>query len=261
MRLTALALLLVGVLCAPAGAAPLPAGLGPTEPALVAEVIDGDTLRLADGRTVRLAAIRAPKQPPDRRAARLSHDIADAARAALAALIDRRTVGLAHEAVREDRYGRLVAHVVDADGRWIQAELVASGFARVDGTVEDRRAVALLLGHESAARAARRGLWRLAAYRVVRAEETARLVDSFQIVEGAVRRVDRKGSRIWLDFGDDWRRDFSVLVPAPVARMFARDGLDPVPPAGTMVRVRGWIEWHNGPLIELEFPEQIEVIR
>lgn len=261
MRMTAPAVLLVGVLCAPLAAAPLPAGLGPTEPAMVAEVIDGDTLRLADGRTVRLAAIRAPKPRPDRPAAQPPHDIAEAARAALAALVDGRPVGLAHEAGCEDRYGRLVAHVVDADGRWIQAELVAGGFARVDGAVEDRRAVALLLGPESAARAARRGLWRLAPYRVVRPDETARLLDSFQIVEGEVRRVDRKGGRIWLDFGDDWRRDFTVLVPAPVARMFARDGLDPALPAGTMVRVRGWIEWHNGPLIELEFPEQIEVIR
>ncbi len=249
MRVGLAAVLLALALCRAA----LAAGPAADERGAVARVIDGATFELADGRTVRLAALDLP--PPERHRA-----LAEAARGALAALVEGRAVWLAARGAATDRYGRLVAHATDANGRWLQAELVARGLARVVIAADDRAPLGALLAREAEAREARRGLWALPQYRILGADDAARFLDTFQLVEGEVRDVARKGGRVFLNFGADWRSDFTVLVPAAARRRFEALDLDLAALQGRMVRVRGWIEWYNGPLIEISRPEEIEVI-
>jgi micrococcal nuclease len=219
----------------------------------VAEVLDGGTFVLADGRTIRLAALDVPRSGPDRR-------IGDTARAALVGMVAGQEIGLALNGAATDRYGRHFAHVTDASGRWVQAELVRQGLARVVVVADDKGPVGELLALEGAARAARRGLWALPHYRIVNVEDAGRFIDSFQIVEGTVREVARNGGRVFLNFGADWRSDFTILVPAGVRRQYAASGLDLGTLQGRMVRVRGWIKARNGPMVEIARAEQIEVI-
>lgn len=258
MRIAFAAAIVIGaVLAGPVAAIP-PPDLPIAERAAVAAVLDGDTIALKDGRIVRLAAIMAPKQgqaPTARRDA-----LAAASRDALATLVLGRSVGLAPVAATPDRYGRMRAHVVGEDGEWIQAALVVQGFARVATTPDARAGAAPLLTIEARARAAGRGLWAHRAFRVIPVEAASRAVGSFQIVEGRVRSAERRGGRVWLNFGTDWREDFSVLIAPSPRRLFVEAGLDPAGLAGTMIRVRGWIASRNGPLIEATHPEQIEVI-
>ena len=120
--------------------------------------------------------------------------------------------------------------------------------------------LAALLALEAEARGARRGLWALPEFRVITSNEAIRHLDSFQLVQGRVRNVDRKAGRTFVNFGEDWRSDFTVEIAARLRRHLAAVGLDPADYQGKMVRVRGWIKSRNGPLIELVQPEQIEVI-
>ncbi len=87
------------------GACPPAAG----ERVRVAEVIDGDTLLLEDGRTLRLVSALAPKPGAGDDTARTAK-LADAARAALARAADGRELALAITGQRPDRHGRLHAH-------------------------------------------------------------------------------------------------------------------------------------------------------
>ena len=73
-------------------AVPPPAGLALDAEARVVEVIDGGTVLLDDGETMRLAGIEA---------------LAESARQTLARLVQGRRVGLAVGGVPRDRYGRL----------------------------------------------------------------------------------------------------------------------------------------------------------
>ena len=66
--------------------------------------------------------------------------------------------------------------------------------------------------------------------------------------------------RAYLNFGEDWRSDFTVTLSPAVRRRFERDGIDPVSYGRRRVRVRGWIKSFNGAMIEASHPEQIEVI-
>jgi hypothetical protein len=91
-------------------------------------------------------------------------------------------------------------------------------------------------------------------------EAIARLKHSYQLVEGRVAAVGEGGSRIYLNFGTDWHSDFTVEIERKDARAFVAAGLDRHALAGKPVRVRGWIEWRNGPMIQASHPEQIELL-
>jgi hypothetical protein len=65
---------------------------------------------------------------------------------------------------------------------------------------------------------------------------------------------------IFLDFGRNIRRDFTVLVTPPVAEGLAAAGLPAESLANRRVRVRGVIEESGGPAIRLNDPAEIELI-
>ena len=121
-------------------------------PCTVADVHDGDTLRCTDGRRVRLLGIDTPElaqRPWGQRA-----------RAALERLAPRRsTVTLEFDRRPRDRYGRLLAYLIAADGTVINERMIAEGFALVYDDRDNRARAAGFRRAERAARAANAGLW------------------------------------------------------------------------------------------------------
>ncbi|MBI4182447.1 MAG: thermonuclease family protein [Proteobacteria bacterium] len=227
------------------------------ESAPAAEVIDGDTLVLAGGAEVRLVGIQAPKLPLGR-ANFPTWPLAEEARRALQELSLGRRLTLYYGGQRTDRHGRLLAHLFDEAGTWLQGEMLARGLARVYSFADNRALVAGMLALEEGARAARRGLWADPFYRVLTPEETGRAIGTFQIVEGRVVAVARASGRTYLNFGADWRSDFTVSIPPSALRLFRAAGVAPEGYQGRRLRVRGWLGLRNGPMIEATHPEQIE---
>ncbi|MFP4003592.1 MAG: thermonuclease family protein [Alphaproteobacteria bacterium] len=217
-------------------------------------------LRLSGGREARLSPLGVPRQrwrgrpsiaPVKRLAAR--------ARERLAELVTGRDLVLAHGAP-PDRYGRIRAQIflteTDGSHTWIQAELVRAGLARVESEADTRQCAAELLRLEAQARARRRGLWRLRLFSVRRAEEAGRHTGSWQIVEGRIRSIAQVRGRTYVNFGDDWRTDFTISVSPRAGRRFPENFWENK--EGRRVRVRGRLERYNGPLIEATHPEQLE---
>ena len=66
------------------------------------------------------------------------------------------------------------------------------------------------------------------------------------------------GGRIYLDFGSDWRSDFTVVVPPRLAGKTPEDIAKILSLRGARVRVRGWIERRYGPAIEVRDLAEIE---
>jgi micrococcal nuclease len=125
------------------------------EPAVVARVTDGDTLRLRDGRRVRLLQIDAPEK---------GECFARAATRMLARRVPRGTrVRLARDRTLDNRdeHGRLLRYVLLANLVDVNVELVRDGaavpyfFRGERGLLADE-----LLDAARDAQAARRGLWR-----------------------------------------------------------------------------------------------------
>jgi endonuclease YncB( thermonuclease family) len=216
--------------------------------ASVAAVRDGRTLLLADGRELRLAAI----------------EVTGNSRDALQHLVDGHSVRLEQLGTAPDRYGRLVAFVyADDTEQSVQEAMVAQGRARVSGRIGNKACADVLLDAEKAARKARRGLWADPNFAPLRPENVTRIGAArgqFALVDGKVLSVRESGATIYLNFGRRWTRDFTVTILKRHRREFAAAGIDPKQLEGRPIRVRGWVEQRNGPVIEADAPEQIELV-
>ena len=216
--------------------------------ARVVAVPAGDTIRLDDGRRVRLSEIEIPRSGSRGGAKGLADLVLGGPVVVLAV-------------AEPDRYGRIEANVFGADGASIGAILVGLGGAMVTPKAGNPCRTALLKA-EAAARGARRGLW-ADPDRAVRNADDPSLSSRnglYEIVEGRVLSVGRGTRMVFLDFGRDFSRDFSVFIPLPVASQFESDGqrLDGL--AGRRVRVRGVVEENGGPVIRLEDAGEIEFV-
>jgi endonuclease YncB( thermonuclease family) len=231
----------------------------------VVKIIDGESVELDDQSEVRLAGILAP-EPPDADLDSERWPPAREAMARLEALVLGRSVTLYVVDKYRDRYGRQLAFVaIEHRGAstLLQQLLVAEGLARVHALAIDAACMTRLLQEEERARKAERGLWAHSAYAVRQAwrtSELARFRHTFQIVEGEVRTVAVRRKRVFLNFGRDWRSDFTIAIAGRDRRRFETAGIDFARLEGARIRVRGFIETWNGPMIRATRPEQIEVL-
>ena len=237
----------------------LPGDLTAGGAAKAIEIVDGDTLLLDNGVEVRLVGIQAPKLPLGRPGFK-AWPLAEEAKRELARLTLGKTLTLAYGGRRMDRHGRALAHLYDRDGDWIQGRMLGLGLARVYSFADNRALVPAMLTLEAEARAAGRGIWADPFYAPRTPEQAARHVGGFELVEGRVRDVAIVRGRAYLNFGDDWREDFTITLAPAVRRRFEAEGFAPEDYRGREVRVRGWLKSFNGPMIDVSHPEQIEVI-
>lgn len=239
-------LILSALMLAAPGA--LRAGVGAPYTALRADAFTdgGGEVRLADIIAPDPASLRGWPQP-----------YAKEARAMLARLLAGQV--RIEELAPPDRWGRRIAKVFDADGVSLQEKLTAEGAVRVRPESADDAFIRRLLDREHDARAARRGLWRLSAYRIRNADDASDAVGGFHLVEGAILAAVKHGGRFYLNFGEDFRSDFTATAKSVAARRWRKNGLiDLESLAGARVRTRGYVAWINGPSIEITHPLQIE---
>ena len=233
---------------------------GPTR--AVIRVLDAETVVLDDNQEVRLIGALAPRSPdlnPGAQPWKAEED----ATAALRALVLGRSVSLATSGRTRDRYGRTLAHLfVEQDGEraWVQGELLTSGQARVYGLPGSYACMRELMAHERVARDATRGLWANAAYAVRSARRTRELLlrrNSYEIVGGTAVKVAVTKARTYINFGADWRSDFTAGIEARVLRANPEWAQTLAALEGKRIEVRGWIQYRNGPYIDIEDPSQI----
>lgn len=255
---------LVALLCAgPPARAAETCHLTPGREARVARVLDGRTIELAEAGTVRLAGVLPPVMPAWWKGDPARTDEARAV-AALESLVAGRRVRLAVSERERDRRNRLLAQAFVRAGPetvWVQGRLVEEGHARVASHPGSAACVRALQAREARARAAGAGLWAGGFFAVVSAAETQKLLRrryTFQIVEGRVADVGVTRNWTFLNFAEDYRTDFTVAIRAGDRPAFRDSEVPPESLEGARLRVRGWIERWNGPVIKATHPEQIE---
>jgi len=123
----------------------------------VLRVIDGDTIVLDGGETVRLIGIDAPEVASKGRRAQC---YALMSAGYLSKLLEKTEVRIEGDSLgdEKDKYGRTLAYVFLNDGRLLNSELVRRGYARAYTKFPFRYAD-LFVSQEQAAKKARAGLW------------------------------------------------------------------------------------------------------
>lgn len=226
----------------------------------IGAVHDGDTIRFKDGAVdIRLVGLQAPKLPQGRRNP-TAWPMADESRAALRAMLEGHDITLRLPTTPKDRNGRILAHLIREDGLWIQENMLKEGWARVYTFPDNRLFARELYTAEATARTARRGLWSHPSYAVRKPNPAVLMADigTYQIIEGVVAEAAKVRGRVYLNFGEDYRTDFTASIPPEVVALFRAAKLDPLKLQGRAVRIRGYIRDFNGPAIDLTHPEQIE---
>jgi endonuclease YncB( thermonuclease family) len=243
-----------------AGAASVPDCAGPQE-IVDAHIVrverSNDVLVIRDGRALHMQGIRIPHANQDRAPA----FIADQAYDAINTLVRGKTVDVTAVPPKEDRYDRVRGQVFNSDGQWLQMSLLKSGLARVELAPDRTECAAEYYAAEGAARAANMGLWAVPAYRVRTPETLGGDTGTFQIVQGTVLSADVKDGRAYIDFGADWKTDFTVTIAPGDMANFRADGIDPRDYIHKTIRVRGIVQQFNGPEMEIANPKQVEVVQ
>lgn len=230
----------------------------------VVSVTDGDTVVLDNDMAVRLIGIQAPKLPLGREGYP-TWPLAEEAKRTLEYLALGQDVILRYGSQRMDRHGRVLAHLFIGENEiWAQQAMLEKGLARVYSFYDNRFCLTELLRTESQARADRVGIWDGEAFYAIRAADRPAIllerIDSYEVVEGRILNAARAGSRVYLNFGSNWRTDFTVIIERKGLRLFEAAGIDLLQLEDVLVRVRGWVENRDGPRIEITHPEQIELL-
>lgn len=226
----------------------------------IVEIIDPLTLRAAESGIIHLTGLDIPDYNPYSQGA-----IAQSAAAILRDMLVDKTVQLYQtqdrQTGRKNRMNQSLYHLVIKDSEsWVQGVMVRLGLARVRTEPSNAEMARELYALEEQARAQKLGLWAFDQYAILTPEQAPEHLNSFAIVEGTVMSAARKQNNIYLNFGTNWRDDFTVQIKPIHSRTFNAAGMNPLDLNGKTIRVRGWLQSYNGPYIEIDHPERIEII-
>ena len=206
---------------------PVPSGLASVA---VQRVVDGDTLRLSDGRSVRMIGLNTPELGKQGRS---DEPFAVAARKRLEALVAASggRVGVLLGKESKDHYGRTLAHVYGAEGANLEAQMLAEGLGFQVAVAPNVDLVTCQQAAERSARQAGLGVWRQSP--VLKAEQIN--TSGFAVVSGRVSRVQRNRGGVWIEL-----QDSLVLRVAPnLLGQFDVPALERL--KGKQIEARGWV--------------------
>ncbi len=196
----------------------------------VARVVDGDTLKLADGRSVRLIGVNAPELA---HRGRPEEPFAVAAQRRLQELVaaNNGEVGLVAGRQGKDKYGRALAHAYDSRGDNLESRLLAEGLGYLVAIAPNTDLTACQQRAEREARSAGLGLWKRTPVQTAQ-----QLHDSgFAVVRGRVEQVQRNGGGLWIDL------DGPLVLRIDPRLLKSFDSATLRDLRGRQVEARGWV--------------------
>lgn len=213
----------------------------------VAAIVDARSIRLDDGREVRLTGIEPTA----------------ATKQALTSLLIGRDITLRGIEDTPDRYGRQGALIfIGESGTSAQAALLAQGDAIVSAEIADKDCAAAPMAAEAEARRQKKGNWAdpSAIKNAESPDDILAGMGRFVVVEGKVLSVRQAGAMTYLNFGRNWTRGFAVTISKRTLQAFESAGIALKSLENKRIRVRGWIEGNTGPRIDVRLVGQVELL-
>mgnify|MGYP003665796184 FL=1 len=143
---------------------------------------------------------------------------------------------------------------------WLEEALIAEGYGWWSGApgypLASRQR---LIKAEKKAAERKVGLWRQFAVLDANHPPKQYWNGQFIIAKGVVLDVYKGGSTTYLNFGEDWRTDFTAAISSSAWKKIERGDWKLADLKSKSITVRGLVRFYNGPYMELEFPEQLEI--
>lgn len=164
------------------------------------------------------------------------------------------------QTVERNRLGQIPAQVKQEEsGLWAQKLLLESGLARAWPSITTAPVWQNLIRAEQVARISQTGLWSDPKFAVQSPEEVKENPYNMQIVKGVVRSVATIRNNIYLNFGQNWREDFTIMIPTNLRKDMSQKKMSPIDWQGKTIEVRGFVESYNGPMIKITDIDQMMV--
>lgn len=207
------------------------------ETVIVKHVHDGDTVKLADGRSIRLIGINAPEVA---RYGQADEAFALPARDLLRELLSEHNnqVKLIHGREKKDHYKRSLAHLFLPDGTNVQAQLLASGLVNAITIPPNTGFSHCYLQAEQRAFCDRKGLWSRPITAIENLNNSAR---GFHLLRGKIKTISGSRSGLWLTL----EHGLTLRVHPSRQSLFDRQRLQSL--IGQPVIVRGWLQAKKAP--------------
>jgi len=220
----------------------------------VSYVHDGDTIKLNDGRTVRLIGINAPERA--RRNQPAEPFSSEATKWLRALLAKNSKIGLQYGVERFDKYGRTLAHLYLEDMSNIEEGLLREGLATTFIFPPNVRNIECLIRAENQAQKLQKGIWSLEKNRLQYVGNLKRGDIGFSRIYGQVLSIRsiKAGSLVLLD------GPLKLYVPKMHMKYFDRGLLHGL--AGSKIEVQGRVYRYKKQLqIKVVHPLMIQTIR
>lgn len=170
---------------------------------------------------------------------------------------------------KTDRHNRHIVQIFFQENRkrvWLQDHLINEGLAVPMALPNTRQCFHALLESEKKARVEDLENQSINEHFPIIKSSNLKLLNekaqgSFQIVEGKVRSFHRTAKNTYLNFSNNWRTDFTVIISNHLLKRKKDKWPNLKAMKGKTVRVRGWLDHYNGPMIRLDVPEMLESIK
>ncbi len=231
------------------------------EKAHVARVIDGDTIKTADQRTIRLIGVDTPEtKHPSKPVEYYGKQATKFTKHQLAG----KTIYLEYDVQKRDQYDRILAYIFKKDGTFFNAQLLHDGYAKLLTIPPNVQYINLFTQLIEEAREEKRGLWEEELLQeneelpLVSWQEAREYIGQRVRVKGEVVSTYDSGEAVFLNFAEDYEDTFTAVIFASDKYKFE------VNPAEfylhKSVRVRGKVKQYKGaPEIIVKTPQQIKI--
>ena len=227
----------------------------------VIEVIDGDTVKLSNGRLLRYIGLDTPEVRIKNKGGNFKYQpqpFSLEAKEFNRKLVEGKLIRIEFDIEKTDRYGRILGYCF-LDNVFVNARLIEQGYAVLYTYPPNVKYVELFIEAQKKAREAKNGLW--GSFPVINHSLANKYINQIRSVEGVVLSSYKTTKCVLLNFGQNYKNDFTVVIFDNVLEAFRREGIDPLSfYNGKRIRVNGKIREYNGPEIIVNSPYEIEVL-
>ena len=208
------------------------------ETAEVAHVYDGDTVKLVDGRKIRLIGINTPERG---RNSQQDEPFYLAAKSQLQEIIRKNNyqIKIAYGKDKHDRYKRLLAHIFTSDDKNITATLIKNGMGFTIAVPPNIRLLNCYQDAEADAKKNKRGIWHHKFSRAINVTSLNKSARGFHLVKGTVERIGESRSSFWLNLNSKSGAKFALRILKKNMSYFNQ--LHPKDLLNRQLTARGWI--------------------
>jgi len=204
--------------------------------AIVKQVYDGDTVKLSDGKKIRLVGINTPEMNYK---TGTPQPYAKKAKIFLKQKVLKQKIGIRFGNDKKDRHGRLLAHIFLNDGLNLQQALLKNGLAVNIAIPPNLWQQDCYKDAENEARILNKGIWKNHSNNIVNAWQINKTQTGFQFVKGTITDIQQDKKTIWLKLSNKlsiriYKRNLPYFKNLNIERL-----------KNKRVIVRGWINYHK----------------